>query len=124
MYHQAISKYTFQKINSEELHYLKTLLIKNRNIRNQRQNKLGPHLPQIGWFEASQTSYLYIIKTIYNDLPRNITLSPNYKIFKKWIKRYYIDKNVKLPSRDDSFKDDIIEQINVEIITECEEGFH
>ena len=91
-----------------------------RNIRNMSQKKCGPHKVNIGFYYYSQKSFIYIAKGLYNKLPRNITLSKNYEVFKKWLKIYTFDKSRKLPEREDIEEEYIISNISNDNIRACE----
>ena len=93
----------------------------NRNARNEYEEKLGPHKPYIGLSVHTQNTYLYQIITSYNKLPKEITMIRDPKIFKKWLKKYYLDKNIILKTRENpnpiSYMED---EMNVDLIRQCE----
>ena len=119
LHENSITKLTYQLINSSEDSDLKYQLIENRSIRNKSQNKCGPHRPEIGWSNVSQNSFLYKSKTVYNQLPQNITLSPTFAIFKKWIKKYTLNNEVKIPARKDNENEDTVIIIDQDNIINC-----
>ena len=47
-------------------------------------------------------------------------MSPNYKLFKKWLKAYQNNNNIKIPERQDNLKDDVIPNLDYEVIRNCE----
>ena len=56
----------------------------------------------MGCNELSQHSFIYRMKMDYNKLNRNIMLSPNVKIFKKYIDKHMLETQQKIPVRKDN----------------------
>lgn len=121
MYETSTQKYTHRIIHGSENHFFKNYLLSNRNARNEYEEKLGPHKPYIGLSVHTQNTYLYQIITSYNKLPKEITMIRDPKIFKKWLKKYYLDKNIILKTRENpnpiSYMED---EMNVDLIRQCE----
>ena len=118
-YENSVQKSVYRIINSENEHNFKNYLTKNRNVRNFSQNKLGSHDPEMGRSSYTQKSFLYVAINIYNKLPRNITLIKNPILFKKWLKRFNFDKNVKLREQVDNTISNPVQVINYDIIDRC-----
>ena len=112
-------KQTFSLLNNDEKNFSTYLLADSRTVRNNSQNKCGPLIGNIGWTLFSQNSYLYRMKINYNKLPRQITLSPNFKLFKKWLHSYTFNPDVTLPVRIDNHRFNHISNIDRNNITRC-----
>ena len=121
MYETSTQKYTHRIIHGSDNHFFKNYLLSNRNARNEYEEKLGPHKPYIGLSVHTQNTYLYQIITSYNKLPKEITMIRDPKIFKKWLKKFYLDKNIILKTRENpnpiSYMED---EMNVDLIRQCE----
>ena len=85
------------------------------------ENKLGPHDQSMGQSIHTQKSFLYRAISVYNKLPKNLTLSPNHKIFKKWCKMYNLNTQVKIPSRNYNEKPRETYTFEIDVILRCEE---
>ena len=72
-------------------------MLTNRSVKYEAQNKIGPHKPEIGKHTQDQKTFLYKSVNLYNNLPRELTLMPNIKLFKKWLKMYYLRKEIVVP---------------------------
>ena len=55
----------------------------------------------MGHSHHMQKTFLYRTVQIYNKLPKEITLIKNKILFKKWLKRYNINNNIKLKKQED-----------------------
>ena len=55
----------------------------------------------MGQSTYSQQTFLYHAVNIYNKLPRKITLIKEPLLFKKWCKKYNLNKNIKLKEQQD-----------------------
>ena len=100
-YENAVQNYTYKIINGDDNHYFKIYLTTNRSIRNEAQNKVRHYGEEMGHSQYMQRTYLYRTVNIYNKLPRDITLIKNKTLFKKWVKRYNINNNIKLKIQED-----------------------
>ena len=120
LYKSSIYKTTHQLLNTYNQHYITSDLIQNRNIRNKSQNKLGPHANKIGMNEIEQATFVYQAKKIYNTLPKELTMIKKKNLFKKWLKKYMLNKQIRpiqSPEYDEPLVPDII---NLNIIKDCE----
>ena len=88
-----IIKITHKILNNKENYYIKDLLTNNRERKTLWENKVGPLKDKYGNLTMEQNSYLYKTIAAYNKIPKEITLIIKDSIFKKWIKRYFFDKN-------------------------------
>ena len=50
---------------------------------------------------TDQKTFLHKNVRIFNDLPREITLSTNIDNFKKWLKKFYLEKEIQFPVKND-----------------------
>ena len=114
MYENATQNTIFKIIHSENEHHFKSYLLKNRSIRIKAQYKVGHHDQTMGHSHFTQKSFLYNTVRIYNKLPKNLTLIKEKHIFKKWIKKYNLDNNIKLKNQEDN--DVIYEQQEIDEI--------
>ena len=57
---------------------------------------------------------------MYNKLPREITLLPNLKLFKIWLKKYHMNKQISIPKREDNKKILERQKISEDNISQCE----
>ena len=96
-------------------------MIKNRNVRNHAQNKVGHHDPEMGHSTYTQRSFLYVSINSYNKLPRNITLIKEHHLFKKWVKKYNLNNNIKLKEQEDNNQVYVQQVINYDLINICQE---
>ena len=119
-YENTTQNNIYKLINNDEEHYFDYYLTKNRNIRNQTQNKLGHHDLTIGRSSYTQQTFLYKAIDIYNKLPRELTLIKEQRLFKKWIKKYNLNNNIKLKKQEDNKIIKIIHVINYDIIEKCQ----
>lgn len=119
-YKISISKYIHKIINGKEEHIFKNYMTENRSRKNQKQLKLGPHKPEIGKSHYTQKTFLYQAIDICNNLPKNITLIRENNIFKKWIKRYFLDANTTLKERKENEIEDKMITVDNQKINECE----
>ena len=118
-YEFAVQKTIFRILNSKDDHHFKNYFIKNRNVRNHSQNKIGHHDHTMGLSSHTQKFIIYVSIDIYNKLPRNITLIENQILFKKCLKHFHLDKNVKLKNQNDYTKIDILHIIDQDLILRC-----
>ena len=109
----------YKIINSQNEHYFKNELTKNRTIRYFTQNKVGHHDQAIGRTTQSQKSFLYTAVNIYNKLPQNLTLIRNPVIFKKWLKKYNFNNKIKLREQNDNILINEVQIINDQNIQDC-----
>ena len=121
-YENAMQNNIFRILNNQDEHDFKHYFTLNRSIRMMSENKLGPHHQSMGNSIHTQKSFLYRAIALYNNLPKNLTLSPNQSVFKKWCKLYNLDKNVKIPSREYNVNPRVMSLIDPEIIRKCEEN--
>ena len=123
MHEMSIIKMTHKFINSEDENYYKKYLIENRGIRAQHQNKTGPHIKQFGTKEIEQKTFLYKSKNLYKNIPKELTLMKNSQTFKKWLKKYYKNKNIAIPSKKDEQRTNAtyqgLEMEQIENIEKC-----
>ena len=101
-YENYIQNSVYKIINSENDHDFKNYLTKNRNIRMQSDNKVGHHDQSMGHSQHTQKTFLYKAISIYNKLPRNITLIRSHHLFKKWCKLYNLNNKINIKAQDDN----------------------
>ena len=112
----------FDFINSDDQHYFCDYLLRNRSEKSKSQNKIGPYKSDISSKSLSQSTFLYKSVNVYSKLPKNITLSKNKKMFKSWQKKYTLDNNIKIPTREDNSKIYTYHQVNLQNIASCEQS--
>ena len=96
-------KLTYQLLNNNDGNAASILLSKDRSIRFHAENKCGPSIDNMGWTYISQNSFIYQMRTQYNGLPRNLTLSRSKTSFKKWLDFYMVMTEFqRLPVRQDN----------------------
>ena len=113
----ACFKFTYKQIKSEDMNLLKYQLCANRNVRNISENKLGPHFNISGWDSRSQMNFIYYMKSNYNKLNRNITLSNTIQTF--WLNKISQVPNCTIPNRVDNIITEPSYLIPYEIINKC-----
>ena len=123
LYSNAVKKEAFKIINSDEDNNLKYQLICGRNRRNISYNRTAPHESTIGWNKQSQNSFVYKTKKEYNKLPKELTLCPNFQLFKKYLKLYTFDRKFKFPIRKplELMNENMIPKIDISIIYSCQD---
>ena len=89
LYKFTITKYTNKIIHSTEDSYFKDELLLNRRGRNLSFDKLGPLNTNLGIHAATQASYLYMAKNIYNDIPNILSNIDEHIRFKKIAKKHF-----------------------------------
>ena len=129
----AISKFVHKLLNSDDSHYLKDLITQNRMNKTLAENKIGPIQNnskllhnKIGLSTIELKSVIYKSEKIYNKLPRELTLIVKKSNFKKWLKKYYLNKNLKFTIiKDDytKFKDNENFDINVNNVNKCQNEY-
>ena len=72
------------------------------------------------WNSISQMNFIYRMKNTYNYLPKNLTLSPNKPILKKWMKKINFNKDTKIPNREHNTHEDLNIYIQRENSYKCE----
>ena len=92
LYNDAVSKFTFSCLNGND-NMLAHCLTENRNIRLLSQNKCGTFQDD-NMYDTSKHSFVNMSMSIYNKLPRGLTLSPNKESFRKWLKKYHQMENL------------------------------
>ena len=112
-------KQTFSMLSNKDNNFATALLSQGRNIRNTSQNKCGPLSKNIGWTLLSQNTFIYRMKLLYNRLPMQITLSPDFASFKKWILAYPFNNDIKFPVRKDNSYFIHNQYIDINIISNC-----
>ena len=75
----------------------------NQERRTLGQNKIGILPIKYGMDKTSQNSTIIKAKSIYNNLPKELTLIQKPKLFKKWIKIFYLNKNIKIKNKNKSY---------------------
>ena len=90
-------KYIHKTIHSDSDHFIKQYLLSNRNDRNRKVNKLGPHKAEIGRNYITQNTILYSAVSTFNSLPDRLTRITRHKMFRRWLKRWIVNKNVDIP---------------------------
>ena len=90
-------KYIHKTIHSDSDHFIKQYLLSNRNDRNRKVNKLGPHKAEIGRNYITQNTILYSAVSTFNSLPDSLTKITRHKMFRRWLKRWIVNKNVDIP---------------------------
>lgn len=124
MHSISIQKSVYKFINPEDkenIHTFTDYMLTNRSVKYEAQNKIRPHKPEIGKHTQDQKTFLYKSVNLYNNLPRELTLMPNIKLFKKWLKMYYLRKEIVVPKREDNKIIINKQNINDENIIKCEE---
>ena len=117
----AIQKLSHKMINVENDHYIRYHITENRSVRNFAQNKLSHHRPGIGLTEAEQRSFEYLSVKYFNILPRELTLIRKNHLFKKYLRKYNIDRTVKLKPIEDNTIEILSPNIDQNNIDRCEE---
>ena len=117
-YENAMQNSIYKMINNKDDHYFKTYLTEDRTLRIHKQNKVRHHNIEMGHSQQMQKSYLYRALNIYNKLPRNLTLIKSAHLFKKWVKRYNLNKNIKLKEQIDN-EEPMLQDVNEEEEEEC-----
>ena len=106
----AIIKFIHKLLNNDENHYLKFIITQNRFYKTLSDNKTGPiynnsknlqNKIRLGTLETK--SVMNKSQNIYNKLPRELTLITKKDNFKKWLLKYYLDKNLKFTKTDKIF---------------------
>ena len=97
LYKYTSIKYVHKTIHSDTDHFLKQYLLANRSDKNREAHKIGPHKPEIGRSNITQQTLLYSAVSNFNSLPDSLTKFTRPEIFKRWLKRWLIDKNIKIP---------------------------
>ena len=101
-YENSVQNTIYKFLNNDNDHYFKDYLTKNRTVRIQSQNKVGHHDVTMGRSIYTQRTLLYVAVSIYNKLPKNITLIKSQPLFKKWCKRYNFNNSIKLRDQEDN----------------------
>ena len=127
LHEMAIIKFNHKLLNRNENHYLKDLITQNRFYKTFSENKIGPisnnsknlqNKIALGTLEVK--SVMNKSLNIYNKLPRELTLIVNKNNFKKWLKKYYLNKDIKFTKIDKDFTeikidhDYFIDQTNID----------
>ena len=97
-------------------------MLLNRSEKSKAQNKIGPYKPDMISKNLTQNTIVYKAVNVYNSLPKELTLCKNKTLFKKWLKRYYLDKSIILPEREYNSRIYIHHEVNLQIISRCENG--
>ena len=103
MQEMAISKFTNKILNNDQNYVIKNEMTINRERRTLGQNKIGILPIKYGMDKTSQNSIIIKAKSIYNNLPKELTLIQKPKLFKKWIKIFYLNKNIKIKNKNKSY---------------------
>ena len=90
-----IIKFTHKILNNKETYFFKNMLTNDRQLRKYSENKVGMMADKYGLKTNEQTTYIYKAFSLYNSIPRELSLITNGTIFNKWIKKYYLDKKIK-----------------------------
>ena len=113
----AIIKFIHKLLNKNDNHYLKDLITQNRYYKTLSENKIGPiknnakNLQnKIGLGTLEIKSVINKSQNIYNKLPRELTLIVNKNYLKKWLIKYYLNKDIKFTKIDKDFKEIKIDQ--------------
>ena len=121
-YENAMQNSVYKMINGYGDHEFKHYLTKNRSIRILAENKVSSHDPIMGQSHHTQKSYLYRAVSLYNKLPKYLTLIKTHSVFKKWCKRYNLNNNIKLRAQDYNVLEGERFLIDQMIIQNCENG--
>ena len=79
------------------------ILTKDRNINLLSQNKCSSFNVEENSSYISIQSFNQQMRKKYNSLPRGLTLSPNMKLFHKWLYKYHnMSEFDKFPKREDN----------------------
>ena len=95
-------KKVYEIINENEDHYFCYYLLENRSEKSKSQHKIGPYKAGLSCKNLTQNTFLYKSVNLYNSLPKELTLCKSKNIFKKWIKKYYLDKSITIPKKEDN----------------------
>ena len=88
LFRKSCFKLTFNLLNSNG-NAASILLSKDLSIRNISENKCGPTVDNSGWTYISQNFFIYQMRTLYNSLPRDLTLCQSRTTFKKWMDFFF-----------------------------------
>ena len=99
-YEKSISKIAFKILNyeKENPHRFYDHLVEDRSIRMKSQNKVSHRTNEVGNNMEAKNTFLYQIITVYNKLPRELTLLKSSILFKKWINIYFSTEIMKEPA--------------------------
>ena len=93
LYKYAIAKYTNKMIHSEDDSYFKDELLLNRRGRNLVNDKLGPLNVNLGRHAATQSTFLYMARNIYNhEVPNILSNIDDPTRFKMIAKKHFLNK--------------------------------
>ena len=117
LFEYCTAKFTNRLIHSESSHHIKYEILEKRRGRNLAQDKLGPINENLGRHAATQATFPYHSNRIYNSLPANLTLIDRKDIFKKYAKKYFLNKKISIEPK--PRKSEIIQSFDVEYDDEC-----
>ena len=118
-YKLSILKTAHQIMNTNNNHFIKSELIRNRNVRNASQNKTGPNPKRFGINELEQQTFIFQVKKVYNQLPRELTLIKNPNIFKTRIKKHIKIETIQSRKVEDDKHPEIPDEVNILLIDQC-----
>ena len=119
-YENAVQNTVFKILNTDNDHFFNFYLTNHRNVRTLSENKVGHHDPSMGHSSQTQKSFLYQAMSIYNKLPRNLTLIKHHHLFKKWCKKFNLDNKIKMKIQQDNTRIKIQQVSDVRRILECQ----
>ena len=108
----VVAKYTNKLIHNDTDHYFKDELISKRRGRNLEYDRLAP------FHNEPQGSFIFYSKSIYNQLPPNLTRIDQPNIFKTWAKKYFLNPSISIPIK--PRLTNIIQPYNIEHDMSCD----
>ena len=101
---------------------MKEYLIENRSNSKRRENKLGPHKPGVGMSKTEQDTMPYRAVNLYNSIPSELTLIKKHNLFKKKLKKYYLEKKIDIKNKDINYNEneDIKIPVSKNLIIICQ----
>ena len=117
-------KFTHKILNNEECYFFKDMLTFNHQRKTYYENKVGTLDLKYGLKTNEQASFVFNAFKWYNDLPRELTLIIKGYTLKKWLNKYYMNKNVKFSKKiikdNSSIKNTSDYNVNCNKLEECE----
>ena len=96
LFEYCVAKFANKLIHSDSSHHIKYEILDKRRGRNLAQDKLGPINENLGRHAATQATFSYYSIRIYNNLPANLTLIDKKHIFKKYAKKFFLNKDISI----------------------------
>ena len=89
-------KFAHKILNKDDNYFFKSELTHKRQNKTFHENKIGTMPDKFGLKTNEQCTFIYKAFKWYNMLPRELTLIIKGTLFKKWIKKFYANKTLKL----------------------------